>query len=988
MPLPHHETRRLNSQRGIALITTLLVMMLMSALMVGFTAVVMSNQRYRFVDRDRVNAFYAAHSGLEKLNADLANLFFRKVAPSDAEVAALGTTPPTIPNVTFAAAGGGVYTAGPVGPARAGQITTGPYQGLIALKRTYALDSTAHTVGGGEVHLNRKVETVAIPVFQFGIFSDVDQSFFAGPNFDFGGRVHTNGNLFVAEGNGSTLTLRDKVTVVKEVIRQQLQNGISIDTSSHTGTVKVATTTNAFRDLLRTEGSVTGGEGSSLNPSWPTISLSSYNGNIRNGRTGARALNLPLVTMGATNSDLVRRPPVNEDISNAQLFAERFFSQMSVRILLSDTAADITSLPTVTQTAPVLLDGNWSATAPAGYGPVDAAHPPIARTMAPYTATLSAAVTTGTTKTIPLGTNLPNYFRLPTAMRIRRTNGTVINNVTCTGKTPNSLTGCSPSPSTAAPANSTLEADITTVDGPVTVSIPLSNAWQNPSTTINLGNGSSVTTTALSPGTFWVQSGSGPEVLVTCTGYDLAPNPDVLNGCNVTTALSSGATVTSATLSNGGIGTIGGYIKIELQDEADAWHDVTLEVLNWGIAGPNLSGKSCGDPTPNAIVRLQRLRDNAETGGGACTYPLTGPTGSPLSSEYWPNVLFDAREALQRDVSPGSDLILGGVMHYVTIDVGNLSKWLKGTAPYTAGTGATARNIGGYSVYFSDRRNNRNAANQETGEYGFEDVVNPLSGSGTPNATLDTGEDVNMNGVLDTYGQFPNYNGVTNTVPPGALAPLNASARPTTHLSRAQAQVNRPILYRRALKLTKGGLGNIVDPGLTFATENPAYIEGDWNANQAGFGNPHVATAVIGDAVTLLSNNWSDQISFTQPYSPGSRTRGSQTYYRVAIISGKGRAFPHPNNTDADFGTDGGAHNVLRYLESGGTVNYRGSIVTFYYNVQGVGTYKCCDTVYGAPTRAYAFDIDFLDPAKLPPLTPVFRDVNTLGFIQEVRPGR
>jgi hypothetical protein len=413
-----------------------------------------------------------------------------------------------------------------------------------------------------------------------------------------------------------------------------------------------------------------------------------------------------------------------------------------------------------------------------------------------------------------------------------------------------------------------------------------------------------------------------------------------------------------------------------------------MELLNWGIAGPNLSGKSCGDPTPNAIIRLQRLRDNAETGGGACAYPTTGPSGHPLSSEYWPNVLFDAREALQRDVSPGSDLILGGVMHYVSIDVGNLSKWLQGAGPYAGGSGTTAKNIGGYSVYFSDRRNNRNAANQETGEYGFEDVVNPASGSGTPNGTLDTGEDVNVNGVLDVYGQFPNYNGVANTAPPGAIAPLNTSARPTTHISKAQAQVNRAVLYRHALKLTNGALGNIVTPGLTFATENPVYIEGDWNANQSGFGDPHAATAVIGDSVTLLSNNWNDQISFTQPYSPNNRTRGNQTYYRVAVISGKGRAFPHPNNTDPDFGTDGGAHNVLRYLESGGTVNYRGSIVTFYYNLQGVGTYKCCDTVYGAPTRAYAFDIDFLDPAKLPPLTPVFRDVNTLGFIQEVRPGR
>ena len=70
------------------------------------------------------------------------------------------------------------------------------------------------------------------------------------------------------------------------------------------------------------------------------------------------------------------------------------------------------------------------------------------------------------------------------------------------------------------------------------------------------------------------------------------------------------------------------------------------------------------------------------------------------------------------------------------------------------------------------------------------------------------------------------------------------------------------------------------------------------------------------------------------------------------------------------------------------SVNYRGSIATFFYNRQGVGTYKCCSTVYGAPTRNYNFDSDFLDPSKLPPNTPVFRDMNAVGFSQELRPGK
>jgi hypothetical protein len=69
-------------------------------------------------------------------------------------------------------------------------------------------------------------------------------------------------------------------------------------------------------------------------------------------------------------------------------------------------------------------------------------------------------------------------------------------------------------------------------------------------------------------------------------------------------------------------------------------------------------------------------------------------------------------------------------------------------------------------------------------------------------------------------------------------------------------------------------------------------------------------------------------------------------------------------------------------------VNYLGAIATFFYNRQAVGTYKCCNNVYSPPTRAFAFDQNFLNPALLPPNTPVFRDMNAVGFSQELRPGR
>ena len=66
-----------------------------------------------------------------------------------------------------------------------------------------------------------------------------------------------------------------------------------------------------------------------------------------------------------------------------------------------------------------------------------------------------------------------------------------------------------------------------------------------------------------------------------------------------------------------------------------------------------------------------------------------------------------------------------------------------------------------------------------------------------------------------------------------------------------------------------GALGNVpVRPdnslgGFTLAVEEPAYILGNYNADDAGFGDPHAESAVLGDTVTLLSNNWKDISSFT-----------------------------------------------------------------------------------------------------------------------------
>lgn len=801
------------SERGIALISALLIMLLMSSLLAGFAAMVMSDSRLRNADQGRSRAFYAAHAGLEQLTSDIGTLFSTNFAPTNADINALMTTPPPLANVTWLQPDG---TPGyqitfedldPVDGMPDNDIRTvisGPYQGFVGLITPYTLTATARLSDGSEASLTRQLQTVSIPVFQFGMFSETALSFFAGPDFNFGGRVHTNSDLYLT--GKAILTMSDRVTAVGEVVRKYLSNGFN-SSASYTGRVRILRAPGSYRDLGMNEGSVTGDVGSALNePTWSNLSTGTYNHNIMNGRTGARRLELPIVSFGAQPIDLLKRPLPGEDVARPQVFGQRYFPQVGLRILLSDTIIDIMNLPGVTATPPVPL-GNLATT-------------PV-----------------------------PAYVGAPFAIS----------------------------------------------GGP---------------------------------------SGGTPPYLTPA-----------------------------------GTPSLGGFLKIEQQDGAGTWTDVTLEILNLGIAGRNLQNGACGEPNPDAIIRLERLRDYATCENGS-TDPL----------RYWPNVLYDAREGAYRDGTGTTVPYFSGAMHYVELDVRNLKRWIEGSI---GATGANTRNLTGYAVYFSDRRGNRDAGGQETGEYGFEDVINPNVGDGSPNGVLDAGEDVNGNGILDVYGGTPQ-------LPPGAMtSPFGPGARPNqTYNSVAQARQNPAIFFRRALKLVHGSLGNLPLPGLTVVSENPVYVEGHYNANAAGFGVPNAAAAVMADAVTVLSADWDERESWTYLHSVGNRRADTQTFYRFAIIGGKPLSFPRTNGGwPEDFGTDGGAHNFIRYLQDWNTtLNYRGAIATLATSRQAVGTYKCCATVYSPPTRGYNFDTNFLTPSLLPPLTPMFRDINSTGFSYVIRP--
>ena len=153
----------------MALLSAILVLMLMSALLVGFVALVNADQAASGINRDQTQAYAAAHAGVEKLTADLGQLFQANFAPTGAQVEALDDRAAAVlPGIDYdgpngddrlsrsaftdtTPADGNPDVENPNGS----QITAGPYQGLMGLITPYNIEVTARTSGNAEVRMRR-----------------------------------------------------------------------------------------------------------------------------------------------------------------------------------------------------------------------------------------------------------------------------------------------------------------------------------------------------------------------------------------------------------------------------------------------------------------------------------------------------------------------------------------------------------------------------------------------------------------------------------------------------------------------------------------------------------------------------------------------------------------------------------------------------------------------------------------------------------------
>ena len=196
---------------------------------------------------------------------------------------------------------------------------------------------------------------------------------------------------------------------------------------------------------------------------------------------------------------------------------------------------------------------------------------------------------------------------------------------------------------------------------------------------------------------------------------------------------------------------------------------------------------------------------------------------------------------------------------------------------------------------------------------------------------------INMTTIdLQKLGAVGSYAGYTNYLQQNASGLLYAT-NSNTH---------------PGVRLVNGSQINSAAAGLTVVTNDPLYIQGNYN-NVAG-----VPSAVICDSVNLLSNSWNDANS-----AGGIGVRvASATTINTAFIAGV--------DTTAAGRYNGGLENYPRLLEdwSSKNLNISGAFVELWNTQVAQGRWPNTGTVYNPPNRFWAYDANLAN--NPPPFTP------------------
>jgi PilX N-terminal len=999
--------------RGFTLIAALLLTVLLSGLAVGLLFMVSNEARMGGNDLEGNLAYYGAEAGIENLTSEIAQLYQTSQTPNAAAINQLWQNSqyyPTaiagsnlnnitfIPNITWPA----TQTNGlacPNAPNPCGSwdiVGSGPDQGMVASLIPFTLQVTATrnasagqsgtnsvlAASGASVNLTRTVEVALLPAFEFGVFCDGDCDYFAGPPFNFGGRVHTNGNLFLA--SGATLTFTDKIAAVNQVVMDQLENGHPTN-NGYTGQVVVPSAAGACPPAPAAGpvapscnqlgfGSYTGGfppVGAISNVAgWVPESKTTFAGFILNGTTGAKKLQLPFVQSTPVGAIEIIRKPTPAD--STLLTNSRLYSEASIRIMLADTEGDLypgeARADAATQDIQIGTPYTNVATITAGNGNYSVAATAVTPAGNMYFATAKSGGAQNWTTNAPTGCNAALAF------------WPLFGQVTVAGKQ------CQ---------GTWLRVEYLST---------ATNTWVGVTTQwLAYGFGRNYNQPPTHP---WNSSVATAPLCGNYPNLPTAAAPQCQNGISPAILILQQLQGTVAAGSAMGAGTVNNWLPINFYDAREGEPRDVRPAGDTGI-----------DCSPNGIMNAVEL----DVGNlwlwlqGAA--PYVGGAGTLVSNANFNGyiVYFDDHRGMIPDAHPFPGIPFNNGFSGMSglNDVVN-----SGSVPgipdakleaitYYATATPTPYSPEDTAIKGNGKIDNWGQANLGAG-FGIAagSMSQPYYVAGT---TTNAVQCYSYSGSVSEINGAPKMGNPTLPIPGVATAEWNMVTGPRHALRLVDAGMDNKGNSFLPHPIAPATTGN----GFTVASEEPVYVWGDYNTGLSDpfwpsenvTTTPHSAAAIIADSVTLLSNppngatapvtntGWTDFESFAFPAISGDRP-GNTSYYRMAIAAGKNVPFPEPAFGVAagwnDMGTDGGMHNFLRYLEqrgaNGAQVNYAGSMVSMYYSQYNTGIFKCCNSVYGAPQRNYFFDTQFLNPANLPPGTPQFQDVVSLSYHQSFTP--
>ncbi len=303
----------LKESQGLAMIVVLMMMIVL--LTATGASLFFSGLELRTASIYQTNskAFYMAELGAEYGHARLVNLLNTTLNPTSADLAAI--TAPTMGGYTFS-----TFTVAPVGIVGT-QPLSGNFAGLTAYVQKYRVTSTATRTGtSNSATVVVDTQDNLIPLFQFGIFYQNDLEKLPGPNMTFtGGRIHSNANIYVGSGAGSTLSVDSKVTSAGNIYNKRLDDG-----TIPPGAVQFKDGSGVYQAMNPTGGPIL----DSTNPNWATDSQTRWGGNVKSAVHGIQPLNLPLPTSNPL--DLIQRGLPGD---SQQLKDARFYWTAGVRII-------------------------------------------------------------------------------------------------------------------------------------------------------------------------------------------------------------------------------------------------------------------------------------------------------------------------------------------------------------------------------------------------------------------------------------------------------------------------------------------------------------------------------------------------------------------------------------------------------------------------------------------------------------------------------